>query len=148
MKDTKETIHCPACGEVMEKIYIERNKHHIDVCLNGCGGILFDNKELDKYENDSDSAEEIFEAIEGKKFISVDESKQRICPICSSVMVKTMANPARNVEIDCCYTCGAKFLDNKELGKIKEYKNTQEDKNNFNQLFIDMLKEHYETKDK
>ena len=43
----------------------------------------------------------------------------RVCPICNVPMVK-MGAGAGNVEIDVCNTCGAKFLDNGELEKVRE----------------------------
>ena len=32
----------------MEKIFISDANINVDICLNGCGGILFDNRELEK----------------------------------------------------------------------------------------------------
>ncbi len=42
-------------------------------------------------------------------------------------MVKNFASPKKEVQIDECYKCGGKFLDNGELQKIRaEYKNQEE----------------------
>ncbi len=47
--DTLETIKCPACGKEMEKVFIPSEGINIDICTNGCGGIFFDNREFDKF---------------------------------------------------------------------------------------------------
>ncbi len=119
MSDNKQTINCPACGKEMVKIFDEEKGINIDICLNGCGGIFFDNRELEKFDEAHESANEILNAIKGKDFVKVDESDVRVCPICKVPMVKIGAGNG-GVEIDLCNTCGAKFLDNGELEKVRE----------------------------
>ena len=46
MADTFEQLNCPACGKSMKKVYITDEKIYLDVCTEGCGGILFDKGEL------------------------------------------------------------------------------------------------------
>ena len=118
MADTLEFLTCPACGKDMTKIYLEGNSINIDVCLDGCGGILFDNRELEKCDEAHENAKEILEAIQNKTFIEVDESAQRVCPVCGVNMMK-MGAGSGNVQLDCCAVCGAKFLDNGELQRIR-----------------------------
>ena len=48
MADNKDVLTCPACGKEMEKVFIESMQKHLDVCLNGCGGMFFDNREFEK----------------------------------------------------------------------------------------------------
>lgn len=118
MADNKELLICPACGKEMTKIYLEGNSINVDVCLDGCGGILFDNRELEKCDEAHENAKEILEAIENKTFIEVDESAQRVCPVCGVNMMK-MGAGSGNVQLDCCAACGAKFLDNGELQRMR-----------------------------
>lgn len=118
MADNKEIIKCPACDNEMKKIFIPSEGINIDICTEGCGGILFDNRELNKFDEPHENIDEILKAIDGKTFIEVDESQTRVCPICNVPMVK-MGAGAGGVEIDVCNTCGAKFLDNGELQKIR-----------------------------
>jgi Zn-finger nucleic acid-binding protein len=119
MADTKEIIKCPACGKEMTKVFIDGANISIDICTEGCGGMLFDNRELEKFDEKSENAEEILNKVRGKNFTPVDEKKHRICPVCNSIMVK---NGAANGEvmIDLCNVCGAKFLDHGELERIRE----------------------------
>lgn len=118
MADNKEIIKCPACDNEMKKIFIPDAGINIDICTEGCGGILFDNRELNKFDEPHENIDEILKAIDGKTFIEVDESETRVCPLCNVPMVK-MGAGAGGVEIDVCNTCGAKFLDNGELQKIR-----------------------------
>ena len=119
MSDNKQTINCPACGKEMVKIFDEEKGINIDICLNGCGGIFFDNRELEKFDETFENADEILNTIKEKEFAKVDESDVRICPICNVPMVK-MGSGKGGAEIDVCSTCGAKFLDNGELEKVRK----------------------------
>ena len=120
MADTKNTINCPACNKEMKKVYIKNAGINIDICTDGCGGLLFDNRELEKFDEKHENAEEILAEVKDKIFISVDESKPRICPVCKTPMVKFGAGNG-NVKIDLCNVCGAKFLDHGELEKIRDF---------------------------
>lgn len=121
MADTKRIITCPACDKEMTKIYMEEGGVNVDVCLNGCGGILFDNRELEKFDEEHENADEIFAALEGKTFEQTEEKEVRICSICNSPMTKQGAGVG-SIEIDVCNVCGAKFLDHGELEKIRALK--------------------------
>ena len=118
MADNKELLTCPACGNEMKKIYLEGKSINIDICLDGCGGILFDNRELEKCDEAHENATEILEAIKDKTFIEVDESAQKECPVCGAIMMK-MGAGSGNVQLDCCAHCGAKYLDNGELQRMR-----------------------------
>ena len=121
MADTTRKIECPACGCEMKKIYVEDAEVCVDICTDGCGGIYFDNREFNKFDEPHENIDVIIKELEGKEFKEVDEREVRICPICNVPMVKAGSGVA-GVEIDVCYTCGAKFLDNGELEKIREGK--------------------------
>ncbi len=120
MTDNKEVdLTCPACGKTMTKVLIPNAGINIDICLDGCGGIFFDNRELNKFDEPHENADEILKMIEGREFTKVDESAVRKCPLCHIPMVK-MGSGIGGVQIDVCNKCGAKFLDNGELLKIRE----------------------------
>lgn len=128
MGDTKEIINCPACGCEMKKIWMPEAGVNIDICLEGCGGIFFNNRELDKFDESHENINEILEAIKNKEFKKVDEAEVRICPLCDVSMVK-MGACSGSVEIDVCNTCGGKFLDNGELQKIRSGNGNNNDDN-------------------
>ena len=137
MKDTKEIIKCPACGEVMEKISISGKNFKIDVCTQGCGGIFFDNREFEHFDEQHENIEDILLALEGKTFKNPTIHKHRICPNCLATMV-TNGTVKSSCIIDVCYSCGGKFLDGGELEKIRnEFKSEAERSEAFNSFFID-----------
>lgn len=119
MADNLKTIKCPACKKEMVKIFVKTAGVNVDVCLNGCGGIFFDNMEFYTFDENRENIYEITRALEGKMFHTVDSSKDRFCPVCGKKMVKNFTNLSKSVEIDDCYNCGGKFLDYGELQKIR-----------------------------
>ncbi len=117
MTDTKFQVKCPACGNEMLKIYIPSEKIYVDICTDGCGGIFFDNRELDKFDDACEDYTEIAEALKSMGYVKIDDSVTRICPACGAKMVKN--GEVGGVIIDVCNICGGKFLDNGELEKIR-----------------------------
>ena len=118
MADTLEKIICPACGKEMKKIFLNGQNVNIDICLDGCGGILFDNRELEKCDDSFENVDELKDVIKNKTFVKTDTSEIRTCPVCSTPMVKIGAGKG-GVKIDVCNVCGAKYLDHGELETIR-----------------------------
>ncbi len=126
MADNKEIIKCPACGETMTKVFMPSQGVNLDVCVNGCGGIYFDNREFSKFDEPHENIEPLIEILKNKEFKKVDETQTRKCPVCHSVMVKNFASAKKEVQVDDCYSCGGKFLDYNELNKIRNQYPTEE----------------------
>lgn len=127
--DTTDVIKCPACGKEMEKVFIPSEGINIDICTNGCGGIFFDNREFDKFNEEHEDIELLKAKLHGKTFAPVDDDAIRICPACGGQMVKNTTSSNGEIVVDDCYICGGKFLDHGELEKIRaEYKSDQERK--------------------
>ncbi len=125
--DTLDKIKCPACGKEMEKVFIPSQGINIDICTDGCGGIFFDNREFEAFNEEHEDISLIKEKLDGKIFDKVDTNAQRMCPACGAKMVKNSASVGSKIIVDDCYICGGKFLDNEELYLIrKEYKNDAE----------------------
>ena len=118
MTDTKKELFCPACGQQMTKIYLSDANINVDICVNGCGGMLFDNRELQKCDDAEENVDDLLASIQGRSFNSVDKNAVRVCPICEVPMVKMGAGKG-GVELDNCNVCGAKFLDYGELEQIR-----------------------------
>ena len=122
--DTLEEMKCPACGKVMEKVFIKSEGINIDICTDGCGGIFFDNREFEAFNEQHEDITFIESKLEGKTFQPVNEDEVRICPACGGQMVKNTSKVNGNIVVDDCYLCGGKFLDYGELQKIRaEYTN-------------------------
>lgn len=128
MADNLKTIKCPACQKDMVKVFVPSEGVNIDICLNGCGGIYFDNREFQYFDEQHENIDDILETIEGKTFEKVDESLPRSCPVCGARMVKNHASAKKEILVDDCYSCGGKFLDNGELQKIRAQYATEEER--------------------
>lgn len=127
MADTKKILTCPACGKPMEKVYIPSSGTNLDICTDGCGGIYFDNREFKDFDEKNEDITKILEKLENKTFQNVDETATRHCPNCGNIMVKNHSSIKQDIEVDDCYNCGGKFLDNEELVKIRaEYDSNKE----------------------
>jgi Zn-finger nucleic acid-binding protein len=92
--DTLETIKCPACGKEMEKVFIKSEGINLDICTNGCGGIFFDNREFDKFNEEHEDISAIQKKLEGKTFEPVNDNAERICPACGQKWLRIQPNPA------------------------------------------------------
>lgn len=139
MADNLKIIYCPACGKEMAKVFMPEQNINLDVCVNGCGGIYFDNREFQQFDERHENIDALIDAIKGKTFKLVDESLKRTCPVCGATMVKNFSSIRKNIQIDECYSCGGKFLDNGELIKIRGEYETEADRS------ADFLKAVYST---
>jgi hypothetical protein len=101
----------------------------VDVCRGGCGGIWFDNYELNKFDEPHESAGEELLEIEQDESIIVDHTKKLKCPSCDDVvMMRHFFSVKKDVEVDECPGCGGFWLDAGELGKIRGLFNTEEER--------------------
>lgn len=122
MADTHQILRCPACGKEMQKIFIPSRGINIDICTQGCGGIFFDNREFQMFDEKHENIDDIIQAVENNEFKAIDDSLDRYCPACGAKMVKNYSSIKQEIVIDECYACGGKFLDHGELTAIrKEY---------------------------
>ncbi|MBQ9244964.1 zf-TFIIB domain-containing protein [bacterium] len=126
MADNKDVIiNCPACGKPMKKIFMPEQGVNLDVCVDGCGGIYFDNREFSKFDEPHEDITPLIKLLKDKEFQKVDESQTRVCPVCGSDMVKNYSSSQQEIQVDECYHCGGKFLDFGELEKIREQYKTE-----------------------
>ena len=119
MADSHQTLRCPACGKEMQKVFVPSEGVNVDICVDGCGGIFFDSQEMQTITQKQGDISEIRDIINAGNFRPVDESRQRICPVCGKPMVKTPIKGI-GIEIDTCYSCGGIFLDNGEYDAIRQ----------------------------
>ncbi len=119
MADTYETINCPACGKKMLKIFVKECGINVDICKDGCGGIFFDNRELKYFDEQHELVDETIRQMEAQDYPPVDETVDRFCPTCGAKMVKNNTSATGSIQIDECYTCGAKFLEHGELTRMR-----------------------------
>ena len=125
MTDNYEFINCPACGTKMKKVFLQEQQFIADVCLDGCGGIWLDSKEISKIDEKHENIQELINAKLDKEYNKVEDTK-RICPICNVKMVKNYINAKKEITVDECYTCGGKFFDHGEIELLRnQYENDE-----------------------
>ena len=113
-----QPIKCPACFNALTSLQV--GDVNVDVCR-GCGGIWFDAFELQRVDEEHETAGEWLLQIEREQRIQVDTQRKRECPRCDGVKLKRRYySPRRQVEIDECPGCGGYWLDAGELEKIRE----------------------------
>ena len=120
-------MKCPACDRELEETKV--SDLVVDVCRNGCGGIWFDNSELQKVDEQHEAAGEELLDIECDQNVKIDYSQTRICPRCEGQkMVKHFMSVKHEIEIDECYRCQGIWLDKGELGRIRKQFATDEER--------------------
>ena len=125
MADNLESILCPACRKEMKKVFLSDQGIYVDVCLDGCGGIFFDNREYKKADENAEDITPLINALRDKQFEEVDSTQIRYCTTCGRQMVKNFASAKHEIQIDECYGCGSTFLDYSELRKIRAQYETE-----------------------
>jgi uncharacterized protein len=130
---------CPACDSNLSPLTV--GKLTVDVCKGGCGGIWFDNFELQKVDEPEEFEGEALLHIERDDHLLVDYERRRKCPKCDNiVMMRHYFSERREVQVDTCPNCGGVWLDPGELAMIrnecKERKDRKEAVNGYlNNLF-------------
>ncbi|MBS3820325.1 MAG: hypothetical protein GVY16_11090 [Planctomycetes bacterium] len=121
-------MNCPACQNEMTPVTI--SEVTVDVCKDGCGGMWFDNFELQKFDEVHESAGDELLKLAGAPKVTVDTSQKRPCPTCEGVtMMQHFFSVKREIAIDECPGCGGIFLDAGELAAIHEKYPTEEARN-------------------
>ncbi|MBS5801859.1 MAG: zf-TFIIB domain-containing protein [Brachyspira sp.] len=145
MADSHQTLRCPACGAEMQKIFVPAQGVNVDICTKGCGGIFFDNREFQMFDEKHENIDDIIQAVENNDFKPVDESLPRYCPACGAKMAKNYSSVKKEIQVDECYACGGKFLDHGELTAIRnEYENDLERTNDvmkyvYNEIGVELI---------
>ncbi len=125
MADTLKEMTCPACQKLMKKVLMPGSNINVDICIDGCGGIFFDNRELKRLDEKAENIDEILNAISNKTFEKINPEQLRICPACGMKMVKNYTSIKKEVQMDECYACGGRFLDAGELQGLRIEYNTE-----------------------
>ena len=112
-------MKCPVCANTLKTVQV--GTVAVDVCLGGCGGIWFDNFELQKLDDPHDPAAEMLIKLGKREDLNIDYAQRRKCPRCGdTIMMRHFYSPRRRVEVDECPNCGGFWLDAGELALIRE----------------------------
>ena len=137
-------MECPACSNVLQRM--TAGDVEVDICKNGCGGIWFDNFELEKFDEPHESAGEALLEIERDESLVLDPAKRLKCPKCDNlVMMRHFFSVKKQAQVDECPGCGGFWLDAGELGKIRSLFETEQERKEaaqqyFSEIFDEKLK--------
>lgn len=129
MTDCVEIIKCPACGKEMKKIDIPETKVNVNVCVDGCGGFYFYNREFKNFVEKNENLEYVFSQLKDKNFTQIDCNEVVTCPACDVSMTK-MGAVGGKVVINVCNICGSTFLHNNEFQKFNDHNEDNPDLEN------------------
>jgi Zn-finger nucleic acid-binding protein len=116
-----QRMKCPACFKELTAFQL-RNLT-VDVCQGGCGGVWFDAFELQKVDEECETAGEPLLNFQRDEHLTVDKSRKRECPCCPGVKLRRhFFSAQRRVEVDECPGCGGYWLDAGELALIRAEK--------------------------
>lgn len=128
-------MECPACGNVMTELAI--GEILIDACRNGCGGLWFDNWELNKVDEPTESAGESLLDLPRNPEVKVDREKRLECPRHPGiVMMRHFWSVKRQVTVDECPECRGIFLDPGELAGIRSEYGTEAERRAATQAYF------------
>ena len=114
-------MKCPACFNELTEFRV--GDFTVDVCQGGCGGIWFDAFELQKVDEERETAGEPLLHIQRDERLIVDQSRKRECPRCAGVKLhRHFFSAKRRVEVDQCPNCAGYWLDAGELALIRAEK--------------------------
>jgi Zn-finger nucleic acid-binding protein len=116
---SRVNVTCPACGHALSTR--TAGDVTVDVCDGGCGGIWFDHWELQKVDEQTESAGESLLDVRRDPGVVVDPVERYRCPKCTDgvVLMRHFWSVKRDVTIDECPECGGIFLDAGELARIR-----------------------------
>jgi uncharacterized protein len=119
-------MKCPVCESSLTAV--QAGSVAVDVCLGGCGGIWFDNFELQKLDDPQELAGQMLVNLKKRADLQIDPTQRRKCPRCDIVMMRHFFSPLRRVEVDECPGCGGYWLDAGELALIREERQTEQER--------------------
>ena len=118
---------CPACGNELTEM--EAGGVAVDVCAGGCGGIWFDNFELEKMDEPDEMPGEALLGVSRNPNVQVDHEERRDCPRCDDVVLgRHFMSAKMEVSVDECPGCGGHWVDFGELARIREQFSSDEER--------------------
>lgn len=127
-------MKCPSCSNKLTQVTVETIV--LDYCKGGCGGIWFDDKELDKFDRLDESV--TFEVLrgEGGMNVAVDYSKPRTCPRCLMGLDRHFYDKQLAIEVDGCPSCNGVWLDPGELNHVRHLNSSQDERREYLDNFL------------
>jgi Zn-finger nucleic acid-binding protein len=122
-------MNCPSCPNELTQVTVEGVI--LDYCNGGCGGIWFDDKELEKFDRLNESVS--FDVLKGEGGLNVvvDYSKARSCPRCQLELQRHYYDKQREILIDECASCKGVWLDPGELNHLRHLNTGEDDRRQY-----------------
>lgn len=112
-------MRCPACQRPLSRL--KAGTVLLDVCHDGCGGIWFDRRELEKVNREHARPDDRVVEVSRNPSVRVDEHAARPCPRCEKITLEQkLYSLGSGVLLDRCPECQGVWLDHGELDKIRE----------------------------
>lgn len=129
-------MKCPACVNQLSELVA--GEVTVDVCRGGCGGVWFDNREIRKFDEDSEVEGEKILAVEVGSNVIKNQGNVRYCPKCSDeVLCRRFYDIKNQVEVDQCLKCSGIWLDTGELNTIRHQYKTEKDRYAAADIYLD-----------
>lgn len=111
-------MKCPACSRTLSEMSV--GGVQVDVCVGGCGGIWFDDRELRRFDDAQDLDAAALLRVERDESVKPDPGALRYCPRCTAEeLCRRFYDVKRRVEVDQCLRCSGIWLDVGELELIR-----------------------------
>ncbi len=131
-------LKCPRTQTPLKEVTIDGIKLDIS---EACGGVWFDNQELQKMDNFKETAgDTLIDILQpfGSSQINFDQKIN--CPKCPEItLMRNYYSPQRSVQIDTCGKCGGVWIDPGELVQIRKLFANDEEKEVYGQRFADEM---------
>ena len=119
-------MQCPACDHELGPLDV--GGVQLDACHGKCGGVWFDNFEIEKFDEKHEDAGNLMD-IAVDKSVKIKDRAKRVCPRCTNIkMQRHFFSAKRAIEVDECAGCGGHWLDADELRRIRDEFNTAQDR--------------------
>ncbi|MFO1501684.1 MAG: zf-TFIIB domain-containing protein [Verrucomicrobiota bacterium] len=113
-------MNCPVCASLLSPV--RAGSVTVDVCLGGCGGIWFDNFELQKLDDPRELEGELLIDMSAESDPSGRQPQRRSCPRCADKKNRLRAPFYSQGAASSRWSprCGGFWLDAGELALIRE----------------------------
>ena len=138
-------MKCPRTGKELKPVVIDGIE--IDLSM-GCGGVWFDQFELNKFDEVHESAGKVLTEHMRAYHKPLDDIESRLkCPKDTDVvMMRRFYSGKLQIEIDECPQCGGIWLDAEELSGIRDLFPTQDHLEYANNKFVEQVMSSSEVK--
>ena len=121
-------MKCPACQQTLSEL--RAGDITVDVCRRGCGGVWFDDREIKKFDEESEIRGTAILSVERGANVRIGDDGIRYCPKCQSEeLCKRFYDIQNQVQVDQCLKCSGIWLDPGELKTIRGQYATERDRN-------------------